>query len=107
MNELTLKELCKVCGVSRRAVQGYEKHGLVRATGKTNRGYLLYDSEAQVRVAKIKRYQDYGFSIKEIKTVFENPSEIQKSLLLEKLDELISKREKVDECIKEIKIMIE
>lgn len=106
MNELTLRELCNACGVSRRAVQGYEKNGLVSATGKTNRGYLLYDIAARNKVAKIRRYQEYGFSVKEIKEIFDNPSESQKVLLIEKLNELEKKRENIDKCIKEIEAMI-
>lgn len=43
MDELTLRQVCSVVNVSRRAVQGYEKMGLVSATNKNERGYLLYD----------------------------------------------------------------
>ena len=35
MAEMTLRELCDSLGVSRRAVQGYEKAGLVSPEGKT------------------------------------------------------------------------
>lgn len=35
MSEITLREVCEKLGVSRRAVQGYEKAGLVTASGKT------------------------------------------------------------------------
>lgn len=69
MAEMTLRELCDSLGVSRRAVQGYEKAGLVSAEGKNDRGYLLYDEDAQEKINRIKRYQQFGFSIKEIKKV--------------------------------------
>ena len=52
MKDMTLREVCNAIGVSRRAVQGYEKESLVSATGKTNRGYLLYDTAAQERIKK-------------------------------------------------------
>lgn len=45
MAEMTLRELCDSLGVSRRAVQGYEKAGLVSPEGKNERGYLLYSEE--------------------------------------------------------------
>lgn len=45
--DMTLKEVCLLAKVSRRAIQGYEKAGLVSATGKNKRGYLLYDENAQ------------------------------------------------------------
>ena len=44
---MTLHELCDAFGISRRTVQGYEKLGLVRATGRNPRGYLLYDLQMQ------------------------------------------------------------
>ena len=37
-----LNEVCRDTGVSRRAVQGYENAGLVRATAKNKYGHLLY-----------------------------------------------------------------
>lgn len=49
VNEMTLKEVCIAIGVSRRAVQGYEKAGLVSYTRKNSKGYLLYDKDAQER----------------------------------------------------------
>lgn len=50
----TLRELCEHTGVSRRAIQGYEKAGLMTAAIKNERGYLLYDSNAQDRVRMIR-----------------------------------------------------
>lgn len=56
----TLNELCSSMGVSRRAVQGYEKAGLVAASDKNKYGYLLYDEEAQGKVKQIKLFQQAG-----------------------------------------------
>ena len=58
---MTLHELCDAFGISRRTVQGYEKHGLVRATGRNPRGYLLYDLQMQA--------EKFGFQVKEIGTL--------------------------------------
>lgn len=44
---MTLREVCDTYGVSRRAVQGYEKAGLISASQKNERGYLLYDMTEQ------------------------------------------------------------
>ncbi len=54
MGELTLRELCAKLTVSRRAIQGYEAIGLISATRKNERGYLLYDESAQERARQIK-----------------------------------------------------
>lgn len=43
---MTLKEVCKETGVTRKIVQTYENYGLVKATTKNKYGYLLYDDAA-------------------------------------------------------------
>ena len=66
MDGMTLREICKALEVSRRAVQGYEKAGLVSATGRNKYGHLLYDEAAMLRIEQIKFYQQLGFSIKSV-----------------------------------------
>ena len=46
MQQKTLREVCNMVGVTRRAIQGYEKIGFVASAGKNKYGYLLYDEEA-------------------------------------------------------------
>ena len=79
--DMTLREVCTATNVSRRAVQGYEKAGLVRASGKTKRGYLIYNEETQERIRQIKLYQQLGFSIKEITAIIDAPNEVIKEAL--------------------------
>ena len=50
---MTLRELCRTLGVSRRAVQGYESHNLLSPSGKSPMGHLIYDADAQRRVQQI------------------------------------------------------
>lgn len=50
---MTLREICETLEVSRRAIQGYENAGLVKATGRNKYGHLLYDDKAKERIAKI------------------------------------------------------
>ena len=83
--EKTLREVCDELGVSRRAVQGYEKAGLVSATDKTNRGYLLYDEEAQEKIRRIKMYQDVEFSLKEIAQLLDASADADRGALAEVL----------------------
>ena len=81
----TLKEVCVELDVSRRAVQGYEKAGLVKATRKNKYGYLLYNQNAQKRIERIKLFQDLGFTIKEICMLIDAPKEILKPKLEERV----------------------
>ena len=66
MEVMTLREICEALEVSRRAVQGYEKAGLVSATDRNKYGHLLYDEATMLRIEQIKFYQQLGVSIKEI-----------------------------------------
>lgn len=100
MTEMSLREVCDKLGVSRRAIQGYEKAQLVSASSKTESGYLLYGEIARERIKLIKLYQDMGFSIKEIKTMIDAPAEIKKAAL-------INRKEKLNENIQHTAIMIE
>lgn len=69
MEEKTLKEVCELVGVTRRAIQGYVDAGLVVSTGRNKYGHLLYDESAVEKIKEIKLYQDFGFSIKEIQVL--------------------------------------
>ena len=100
MNELTLKEVCNKSGISRRAIQGYEKAGLVSATGKTARGYLLYDEISQDRIKKIKLFQDMGFSVKEIREIIDAPPSTIKSALEKQLMKLKEECKRKSEIIR-------
>ena len=92
---MTLREICDALNVTRRAVQGYEKWGLVAASGRNDRGYLLYDVNAVERIRKIRLFQDLGFSLKEIKGIIDLPSEKLKSIIEAQLEK---RREEV-ECL--------
>lgn len=85
---MTLREVCKMTGVSRRAIQGYERAGLVLPTGKNERGYLLYDEDAMERIRQIKFFQDMGFSIKEIKEISIAPRSVLKSAIEQRIMDL-------------------
>lgn len=63
---MTLKEVCKETGVTRKIVQTYENYGLVKATTKNKYGYLLYDDAAVKKIKKIRLYQRFGYRLSEI-----------------------------------------
>ena len=105
MEDMTLREVCTALGVSRRAVQGYENESLVTATGKNNRGYLLYNSEAQERIKKIKLYQDMGFSLKQIKEIIDDSGSVLRNALIQqkkKLNQEIDQKTHMIHIIQEI-----
>ena len=83
---MTLKEVCDQVRVTRRAVQGYEKAGLVKAIERNKYGHLLYDEIAIEKIQEIKQYQDFGFSIKEIQEL----QDLQKEKYMEMLEKRLS-----------------
>ena len=104
--EKLLREVCTEFNVKRRAVQGYEKAGLVSATGHTNRGYLLYDETAQKRIADIRMYQDFGFTIREIVEIIDASDEQRKAALVKQRKKLKKEKKDLEIVIKKINTLI-
>lgn len=106
MQQYTLRELCRECGVTRRAVQWYEKHGLVKPCGKNKMGYLLYNEDFFEKVKEIKSLQNYGFKVSEIKEYLNSTEKEQKMKLKQKCAELKQKSSKLISYIKEVEILL-
>ncbi|MCC8046569.1 MAG: MerR family transcriptional regulator [Clostridiales bacterium] len=85
MERKTLREICCSTGVTRRAIQGYEKAGLVAASGKNKYGHLLYDHASEERISEIRFYQKIGFSLKNISGIIDAPNELKKAALQKQL----------------------
>lgn len=102
MANLTLQEVCKFTGVSRRAIQGYEKAGLVSATERNERGHLLYSIESQERIKLIKLFQQIGFSIKDIQKLIDAPKPVLKDTLEKRIEELKGRKEEIDVLIEKV-----
>ena len=100
MSELTLREVCKIVGVTRRAIQGYEKIGMVQSTGKNKYGYLLYDDVAVNKIRTIKKYRDMGFSVKEVKEYLESKEDKQQEMIKARIRcmklEIVRLKEQID-----------
>lgn len=107
MDTMTLREVCNSLGVSRRTVQGYEKAGLVKPTGKTERGYLFYDEKTRERIREIRLFQEIGFTRKEIAYIIDASDNIRKEALERQLVRLKEKKEDVEVLIQEVYRLIE
>ena len=104
--EKTLREICCEMNISRRTIQGYEKEGLVYPSGKTDRGYLFYDEEAQKKIQMIRFYQELGFSRKKIAFLLDAPKEILIEEMKQKWDDLFKQKDKIEMLIKKIEEII-
>ena len=104
---MKLREICETLEVSRRAVQGYEKAGLVSATSRNKYGHLLYDETARLRIAQIKFYQQLGFSIKEITGIIDAPSDVLKAALEQQVQKLRKEKTEMEDLIEKANQIID
>lgn len=104
---MTLREVCNKLGVSRRTIQGYEKAGLVTASGKNKYGHLLYDEQAQKRIAQIRMYQQLGFPVKEIGSALDQPAEVKKKQMERRIAALRAEQKEIDRRIQKAEEIIQ
>jgi Hg(II)-responsive transcriptional regulator len=67
METLTRGELAKRCEVNFETVRYYEQQGLLPKPSRTVSNYRVYDEDTVRRVRFIKRAQDLGFTLREVK----------------------------------------
>ena len=103
---MTLREIRNEFGVSRRAVQGYEKAGLVSPSGQNKYGYLLYDEIAVERIRSVKMYQDFGFSLKEIQVLVVASDNLYVDMMSEKLAKMKAQLLNLQENIQRAETLI-
>ena len=69
---------------------------MVFASGKNERGYLLYDIHTLERIKQIKLYQQFGFTIKEIKNIIDAPNVVLKVVLEEQIIRLKEEKRQLE-----------
>lgn len=67
MDSLTISKVAKRAGINLQTVRYYERQGLLAPVSRTKAGYRIFSSDAVRRIRFIKRAQELGFSLKEIK----------------------------------------
>lgn len=67
MKPLTIGVLAQQTGVSLEAIRFYERRSLIPNPPRTKSGYRAYPPETAKRLRFIKRAQELGFSLKEVK----------------------------------------
>ena len=70
MNQLTIGELAKQGQVHIETIRYYERRGLLPEPLRAQSGYRVFSFDDVRRVRFIKRAQELGFSLKEIKELF-------------------------------------
>ena len=97
----TLRQVCAELKLSRRAVQGYEKAGLVAPSGKNKYGHLLYGEPEREQIRLIRFYKQLGFHIKEIKGLLDADNAAKKAAIQAKVTELEADHTRLRELIRQ------
>lgn len=63
----TIGAVANEAGVGIQAIRFYEREGLIDAPARTRAGYRLYDADVVGRLKFIRRAQELGFTLKEIR----------------------------------------
>jgi Hg(II)-responsive transcriptional regulator len=67
MEGMSTAKAARLGGVNVETIRYYERHGLVPKPPRTRAGYRIFSDDAVQRLQFIKRAQELGFSLKEIK----------------------------------------
>lgn len=107
MELISLKELCKIVGVSRRSIQCYEAEGLMTPVARNKYGHLLYDINIQERARLIRFMQEVGFTLKDIKKIIDAETDVVISEFERRLPELEKQEIRLSKLIIKVRAYIE
>lgn len=108
----SVSQVTQLTGVSARALQYYDKIGLLKPSNHTAAGYRLYDDDALQKLQQILFFKELGFKLTEINDFISHPDfnkiaafKKQKELLLlkrnrtDRLIQLLDRLEKGERCM--------
>lgn len=99
MEKYKISEVCRLVGVTRRALQGYDEIGLLKHTDETPAGYWLYNEQALNKLVLIRIFVEIGYSRSHIKEILNNPDLDLKKEYSVAIEALQYKKEKIDQMI--------
>lgn len=97
---MTVHEVSKLTGVSIRALQYYDKIGLLKPTGYTQSGYRLYDDTALETLQQILLFRELEFPLKEIKEIISSADFDKEKALEQQITLLTMKKEYLEKLIR-------
>lgn len=95
----TVNEVSKLTGVSIRALQYYDKMGLLAPSGYTASGYRLYDDTALETLQQILLLKELEFPLKEIAKILSSPGFDREKALDQQIELLLLKKEHLEQLI--------
>jgi MerR family transcriptional regulator, mercuric resistance operon regulatory protein len=97
---MTIGKLAKAAGVGVETIRFYERKGIIRKPQKRDSGFRTYDASEAARVRFVKRAQELGFTLREIKELLDvqTKRKITGGQVKEKAQEKISEiRQKISD----------
>lgn len=79
----TIREISSQFRISRRMIQEYKNHELIKADARNKYGHLLYEEKTVKTMKEIRFLQDIGLSLKEIKIFKESDNDNRRKLLFD------------------------
>lgn len=95
----TVHEVSELTGVTVRALQHYDKIGLLHPSVRTGAGYRLYDDEDLMRLQQIMFFRELEFPLKTIKDILSSPNFDLSRALSQQIELLELKRDHLDGLI--------
>jgi DNA-binding transcriptional MerR regulator len=95
---LPIGQVAERTGASVSAVRYYEEIGVIPAARRIG-GKRRFDGQIVGRIRFIRRAQQVGFSLDEIRTILDDDTGVWRDLVDEKLVELNQRRDRLDEMI--------
>ena len=96
---MTVNEVSKLTGVSKRTLQYYDTIGLLPPTEYTEAGYRLYDDTAMERLQQILLFRELEFPLKEIRRIIDSPDFNRNKALEQQMKLLTMKKEHLEGLI--------
>ena len=101
-----LSEVVKMTGVTRRSIQEWDKHELIRHKTEKETGYWLFDDEDIILISNIRMLMNFGYSREMIKNELLMLPMSKLSERLKKQEEVIKEKiEKMENDILDMKLM--
>ena len=96
---MTVNEVSRLTGVSIRALQYYDRIGLLRPAGRTEAGYRLYDDAALETLQQILLFRELQFPLKEIREIITSPDFDRTKALKQQIRLLTLRKEHLEDLI--------
>lgn len=96
---MTVNEVSKLTGVSIRALQYYDKIGLLKPTAYTESGYRQYDDTALEQIQQILLFRELEFPLKDIKNIMSSPDYDKNKAIKQQIELLTLKKEHLENLI--------